>query len=352
MTNPPRPPRPDQPGQQGRPTGPSRPSPSSRPAAAGRPGRAPAQRIGGTAGAAGRGDSTVRRGDGPTQRPSRPVRPTASRGGAAGRAGQGTAAGAARGTGSNAGRGRGAAWGKIGGAGAAKRGGAGQRGPAQRMSGLRGQAQRGNVQRGNVQRGSSQRSAARSANAQPTDARGGKRTGLAAFFGTDALANKRTYLIIGAIVLVFIIVIAAIASQRSSSTNAAATVTAITSSTVAGENRTSAPDAEAPAGDKAVTPDLSGLAMDPNSDPNAKAYFRAVKKGGIPVKDGMETALLGMGYTHCQAKMSNDKKTDEIQDVMMDTLVQMTPGVNKAKAKKVIYASSDKYLCPSLQKRQ
>ncbi|MDY2979305.1 MAG: DUF732 domain-containing protein [Lawsonella sp.] len=319
MTNPPRPSRPDQPGQPGRPADPNRPADSSRPAtpsrpaAAGRPGRAPVQRIGGSTGAAGRGD-------GAAQRPPRPARPTASRG---------------------------AAWGKVGGAGAATRGGAGQRGPAQRVSGFRGQ-----VQGGGAQRGAAQSSNPRSVNPQSPKAQGGKRKGLAAFFVSGALANKRTYLIIGAIVLVLIIVIAAVASQHSSSNNAASTVTAITSTTVAGENRTSAPDAEALTGDKAVTPDLSGLAMDPNSDPNAKAYFAALKKGGIPVKDGMETALLGMGYMHCQAKKSNDHRTDEVQDVMLESLVQVTPGVTKAKAKKVLYGASDKHLCKSLQKRQ
>lgn len=177
--------------------------------------------------------------------------------------------------------------------------------------------------------------------------RGAQRKGLAAFFGTDELSTKRTLLIIGAVVVVVVIIVAAVVSQRASSTDTASTVTAITSTTVDGENRTVAPEASS----QSAAPDFSQLAMNPSTDPDAQAYFAAIKKGGVPVKDSTETALLGVGYSYCQVKVSNDTSQKKIQDVMMEALTQLTPGVKNATLKKVVYGAADKHLCPSLQEQ-
>ena len=59
------------------------------------------------------------------------------------------------------------------------------------------------------------------------------------------------------------------------------------------------------------------------------------------------------GYTHCQvlyAGSDTNKQAKEVEDVMMDTFVQMTPGVKKEKARKAIAQAADEHLCPALEK--
>lgn len=90
-------------------------------------------------------------------------------------------------------------------------------------------------------------------------------------------------------------------------------------------------------------PDFSQLSMNPNKDPQQRAFLKEVQRQGLKTTN-MDNAVVGMGYMVCFSKGS-PQEAQQMQHAMAVTLAGINPGTDPGKAERIVVAAARKHLC-------